>query len=253
MCRRPRPAIGFSRCRTGPDSQRCLGAQSPCRHQSSSSGVLLPAANWPRFLRHLARRLPCWSGSDHILGSEDQAVSEIVTQAFENRGIRIITGIDGIQQIETQGSNQVLRFTQNGQIHQLQAQAVMLSTGWVGNLASLNLPAAGVETQGAYIPVNDYLQTNQPHIFAAGDITGRMMLVQSAGYEALAAAENAVLGVGQPQKHPIVPHGGFTDPEYASVGLTEAQAQAAGDYLVAQVDYRELDRAVIDGRTDGLV
>jgi pyruvate/2-oxoglutarate dehydrogenase complex dihydrolipoamide dehydrogenase (E3) component len=189
---------------------------------------------------------------DHILRSEDPAVSKIITQAFENHGIQIITGIDGIQQIETQGSNQVLRFIQYGQIHPLQTQAVILSTGWVGNLASLNLPAAGVETRGAYIPVNDYLQTNQPHIFAAGDITGRMMLVQSAGYEALTAVENALLGVGQPQKHHIVPHGGFTDPEYGSVGLTEAQAQAAGDYLVAQVEYRELDRAVIDGRTDGL-
>jgi pyruvate/2-oxoglutarate dehydrogenase complex dihydrolipoamide dehydrogenase (E3) component len=128
----------------------------------------------------------------------------------------------------------------------------MLSTGWVGNLSSLNLPVAKVETKGHFIPVNDCLQTNQPHIFAAGDITGRMMLVQSAGYEALAAAENAVLGAGHPERHTIVPHGGFTDPEYGSVGLTEAQAQLAGDFLVAQADYCELDRAVIDDRTNGL-
>jgi len=189
---------------------------------------------------------------EHILGAEDQAVSKIVTQAFQDRGIRIIHGISSLQQIESQENSLVLHYIQNGQALQLQAQAVILSTGWVGNLSSLNLPAAGVKTQGAYIPVNDYLQTNQPHIFAAGDITGRMMLVQSAGYEALAAAENAVLGVGQPQKHHIVPHGGFTDPEYGSVGLTETQAQAQGEYLVAQVEYAELDRAVIDHRTIGL-
>jgi pyruvate/2-oxoglutarate dehydrogenase complex dihydrolipoamide dehydrogenase (E3) component len=188
----------------------------------------------------------------HILGTEDQAVSEIVTQSFRERGLQIITEINDIQRIEMRKADQVLHYTQNGQAHQCQAQAVMLSTGWVGNLSSLNLPAAGVEIQGAYIPVNDYLQTNQAHIFAAGDITGRMMLVQSAGYEALAAAENAVLGAGHPERHPIVPHGGFTDPEYASVGMTEAQAQTQGDYLVAQADYRELDRAVIDNRTTGL-
>ncbi|HBX70853.1 MAG TPA: NAD(P)/FAD-dependent oxidoreductase [Chloroflexi bacterium] len=190
--------------------------------------------------------------SDHILGNEDQAIAEVVRQAFHQRGLRIITGIEGLQRIEGQGNSRIVHYTHNGQDHQLQAQAVMLSTGWVGNLSGLNLPAAGVETIGHYIPVNDYLQTNQPHIFAAGDITGRMMLVQSAGYEALAAAENAVLGSGHPEKHPIVPHGGFTDPEYASVGLTEAQAQVAGEYLVAQADYRELDRAVIDNRTAGL-
>jgi len=190
--------------------------------------------------------------SDQILGTEDQVVSEAVRQSFQQRGIQIITGIEAIQQVEAHKAVQILHYTKNGQRQQLQTQAVMLSTGWVGNLSSLNLAAAGVETLGAYIPVNDYLQTNQPHIFAAGDITGRMMLVQSAGNEALAAAENAVLGVGQPQKHHIVPHGGFTDPEYGSVGLTEAQAQAAGDYLAAQVDYRDLDRAVIDDRITGL-
>ena len=189
---------------------------------------------------------------EQILSSEDQAVSEIIVQNFQQRGIRIISGIDAIQQIEALGSDKLVHYTHQGQAHQLKVQAVILSTGWVGNLSSLNLPAAGVETKGFYVPVNDYLQTNQPHIFAAGDITGRMMLVQSAGFEALAAAENAVLGTGHPEKHHIVPHGGFTDPEYGSVGLTEAQAKAAGEYLVAQTGYRELDRAVIDDRTIGV-
>ena len=99
--------------------------------------------------------------------------------------------------------------------------------------------------------MDDYLQTTAPHIFAAGDITGRMMLVQSAGYEADGAAENAVMGVGQPQKHQIVPHGGFTDPEYGSVGLTEAQARANQEIEVAVVPFLDLDRAVIDGHTAG--
>jgi len=108
---------------------------------------------------------------ERILGAEDQAVSEIVTKSFRERGLQIITGIDNIQQIEEQGKSRVVHYTHEGQVHQLQAQAVILSTGWVGNLSSLNLPAAGVETKGAYIPVSDYLQTNQPHIFAAGDAT----------------------------------------------------------------------------------
>jgi pyruvate/2-oxoglutarate dehydrogenase complex dihydrolipoamide dehydrogenase (E3) component len=189
--------------------------------------------------------------STDILGTEDMAISNLVRQVFQQRGIRILTGIESIQRLEAPDSSKTLRYSQDGQNLHLEAEVVVLSTGWVGNLSNLNLPAASVETAGPYIPVNDYLQTNQPHIFAAGDITGRMMLVQSAGFEALTAAENAVLGVGQPQKHHIVPHGGFTDPEYASVGLTEAQAGSAGEYLVAQAKYRELDRAVIDNRTTG--
>jgi dihydrolipoamide dehydrogenase len=190
--------------------------------------------------------------SPNILRTEDKAITKIIVSAFKSRGIKIITGISGVKKIEGQNSFKVLTYSRDGVEHSLKAGAVLLSTGWVGNLSGLNLPAAGVETTGPYIKVNDYLQTSSAHIFAAGDVTGRMMLVQSAGSEALAAAENAVLGPGEPQKHLIVPHGGFTDPEYGSVGLTEDQADSIGDYIVAEVSYSELDRAVIDGHTNGL-
>lgn len=190
--------------------------------------------------------------SSQILRTEDQAVSQIVTSSFQSRHIQIITDIEGVQKISPKGSNKLVTYTKDNTIHKIETQAVILSTGWLGNLTGLNLPAAGVENNGHYVRVNDYLQTSAAHIFAAGDITGRMMLVQSAGTEALIAAENAVLGVGQPQQHKIVPHGGFTDPEYGSVGLTEEQACAAEACVVAEVSYSELDRAVIDGHINGL-
>jgi dihydrolipoamide dehydrogenase len=190
--------------------------------------------------------------SAQILSIEDQALSNVVASAFAERGIALVTGISGVESIEQKGRLKAITYTKDGAAYTLEVGAVLLSTGWVGNLTGLNLPAAGVETVGPYVRVDDYLQTSVPHIFAAGDITGRMMLVQSAGYEALAAAENAMLGVGQRQMHQIVPHGGFTDPEYGSVGLTEERARATGNIVVAEVAYRELDRAVIDGRTQGV-
>jgi dihydrolipoamide dehydrogenase len=107
------------------------------------------------------------------------------------------------------------------------------------------------------VAVDDTLRTSAPHIFAAGDITGRMMLVQSASDEARTAAENAVRGAGRRDAHAIVPHGGFTDPEYGSVGLTEEAARAQEEkeeshgVAAAVVPYADLDRAVIDGRTEG--
>jgi pyruvate/2-oxoglutarate dehydrogenase complex dihydrolipoamide dehydrogenase (E3) component len=129
--------------------------------------------------------------------------------------------------------------------------AVMLSVGWPGNVDALGLEAAGVATDGGHIVVDDTLQTSVPHIFAAGDITGRVMLVQSATYEGSLAAEQAVLGAERSQSHEIVPHGGFTDPEYASVGLTEEAALAGHDCVVSSVPYSDLDRGVIDGHQEG--
>jgi len=127
----------------------------------------------------------------------------------------------------------------------------VLSVGWPGNVEALNLPAAGVETDHSYIQVDDFMRTSAPHIYAAGDITGKMMLVQSASAQARVAVENGLLGQQRKAEHKLVPHGGFTDPEYAGVGLTEEQANARGNATVAVVPYADMDRAVIDGHYVG--
>ena len=178
-------------------------------------------------------------------------MSKTLADVFRRRGIRVMTGIEGVERIEQAGMERTLYYRFDGGLHALSAEAILLSTGWLGNLSSLNLPAAGVETERNYVRVDDHLCTSAPHIYAAGDITGRMMLVQSASYEARIAAENAVLGGDAAYRHQIVPHGSFTDPEYASVGLTETAARKVGNVAVAVVPYAELDRAIIDGHTDG--
>jgi pyruvate/2-oxoglutarate dehydrogenase complex dihydrolipoamide dehydrogenase (E3) component len=127
----------------------------------------------------------------------------------------------------------------------------VVAVGWPGNVEGLNLEAAGVKVERGHVRVDDALRTSARHVFAAGDITGRMMLVQSATYEGNLAAEQAVLGGEHGYRHTIVPHGGFTDPEYGSVGLTESQARQAYDCVAAVVPYEELDRGVIDGHTKG--
>lgn len=191
-----------------------------------------------------------------LVPGEDELVSRALTDAFLRRNISLVTGIQGLDRIEVDGERRSLFFKLDGGVHRLDADAILLSTGWLGNLAALNLPAAGVETDGRYVRVDDQLRTSAPNIYAAGDITGRMMLVQSASSEARVAAENAVLDAGRNDAHRIVPHGGFTDPEYGSVGLTEAAARAAearGELkpVVAVIAYGDLDRGVIDGHTEG--
>ena len=190
--------------------------------------------------------------SPRILAQEDERVSEEVARGFQARGIAVNTGIEGVQRIERHGHSLELSYRAPGGERSLTVEAVLFAVGWVGNLDGLNLRAAGVEVERGYVPVNAHLQTSAPHIFAAGDVTGRVMLVQSAGYEARIAAENAVLGPALRLEHRIVPHGGFTDPEYGSVGHTERAARQAGlDVITAEVPYAEMDRAVIDGRPEG--
>lgn len=191
-----------------------------------------------------------------ILPAEDAAVTEALTHAFTRRGIGIVSGISGVERVEKLGNGLRLVYKKDDRELELPVDAVIAAVGWPGNVEGLNLEAAGVKTERNYIATDDCLRTSAPHIYAAGDINGRMMLVQSAGYEARIAAENAVAdsAAGQPRAYRslIVPHGGFTDPEYGSVGLTERQAAEQGhDHVVALASFINMDRAVIDGKTEG--
>ncbi len=187
----------------------------------------------------------------HVLMSEDGLVASIVSGEMVRHGINIVTGIERIVRINADDFSKELVYQHQGTKQSIKAEAVILSVGWPGNLEKLNFGAAGIETDRQYIKVDDYLQTTASHIYAAGDVTGKIMLVQSAGSQARVAVENALLGSNRKAEHKLVPHGGFTDPEYGGVGMTEAQAHEQGNPVVAVVPYADMDRPVIDGHTVG--
>jgi pyruvate/2-oxoglutarate dehydrogenase complex dihydrolipoamide dehydrogenase (E3) component len=189
-------------------------------------------------------------GHGRVLPKEDEEIALALAEAFGKQRMTVITGA-GTERLEKTDSGIQLHYRKQGHPDSLTADAVFFATGWPGNVDALNLSAAGVVTERSYIPVNDYLQSNVPHIFAAGDINGQSMLVQSARYEGRLAAENAVLGPYHRFTHEIVPSGSFTDPEYASVGLTEAEARQQYDCAVAVVQYGDLMRPVIDAHSEG--
>ena len=190
--------------------------------------------------------------ADRILAGNDEAISAEMTAAFTESGITIISGTGFDARLEPIADGYRYHFSVDSQPQRIEIDALILAIGWPGNADTLSLGAAGVTFERSYIPVNDYLQTNQPHIYAAGDITGHMMLVQAGQDEARIAAENALGELQQSHAHKIVPNGSFTDPEYASVGPTEVEARKAGPIAVAMVPYAALDRAVIDGYTRGM-
>jgi len=188
-----------------------------------------------------------------ILPGEDEDVSRAIASAFAARGLDVRCGVRRIERLEQVADGLRVAFDDGQGARSLTVDVVIAAIGWTGNLDALGLEAAGVARDRGYVAVDDRLQTSQPHIFAAGDLTGRVMLVQTAQIDARIAAEQAVLGDSPSARAGLVPHGGFTDPEYASVGLTEAQAQAMApdDVLAAIVPYTDIDRAVIDRLSEG--
>ena len=145
----------------------------------------------------------------------------------------------------------LIRSAGDGQ-RSVEATLAVVAAGWAAATAGLNLDQAGVQTdRRGYIQVDRYLRTNVPHVFAAGDVTGRAMVVHEAVREGLMAASNAVLGAAMVLPPQVSPIGSFTDPEYASAGLTEAAARQTHDVATATVRFDSLPRPIIDGRPTG--
>jgi pyruvate/2-oxoglutarate dehydrogenase complex dihydrolipoamide dehydrogenase (E3) component len=193
--------------------------------------------------------------NERILVREDPDIGTEMAYQFKSKGVNVVANIGGLQRIEKNDADGdlTLVYLFDGKEEQLRVDAVMISAGWPGSVAGLKLENAGVELDRHYVKVNDRLQTTAPHIYAAGDITGRSMLVQSASNQARIAVENALLGQENDISHHLVPHGGFTDPEYGSVGQTEAELAEQYNIISAKVPFGDLDRAVIDARTKGFL
>src|SRR2546428_1924172 len=162
-----------------------------------------------------------------LLTVEDEAVSHGIAEAFRRSGIAVITNIGGIERIEQQEGSLRLFYKHEGEVRQLTTEAVVLSVGWQGNVEELNLAAANVKSERGYIVVDDFLQTTAPHIFAAGDITGRMMLVQSAMMEGALAAGKDLLGRKRAPGRRVVPPCGLTVPRDGSGGPPRKRARAS--------------------------
>ena len=197
-------------------------------------------------------RVQLFQVGPRILPTEDEDVSAAVAAAFRAAGIMVRQDFGAIESFERTPSGVRMIFSKNGARDSAEAALAVVAIGWVADTPGLNLAAAGVETDSrGFVRVDAYLQTSAPHVFAAGDITGRLMLAPQAIHDGFVAGTNAVRGATTAREDPASPIGSFTDPEYAQVGLTEAQAREAHDVVVAVVRFDETTRTIIDGRPAG--
>ena len=171
-----------------------------------------------------------FEAAPRILMSEDHDVAAAVRAALQASGIRVFEQAGTIERFESCPAGVRLIYTKAGTQEHVEATVAVVAAGWVANTAGLDLAAAGVGTdQRGYVRVDSQLRTTAPHIFAAGDITGHLMVVHEAVREGYLAATNAVLGRTTALPAEVSPIGSFTDPEYASVGVTEATARNGRD------------------------
>lgn len=186
-----------------------------------------------------------------LIPRDDAAMVAILEQAFAEEAITVCFDTE-VERVRLQGEEKVLSLS--GGREELTVDAILLAVGRTPNIESLDLEKAGIVHTALGIPVNDKLQTNHSHIYAAGDVVGGPQFTHYAGYQAAQATRNIFLPLKLKFDPGALPWVTFTDPEIAHVGLTEAEAKRAGtECSVVTFPYSELERAVTDSDTIGLM
>lgn len=189
-----------------------------------------------------------------LLPEGEPEISEALTRYFREEGIIVKDGLT-YNEIIKSGDALTLVATDNSGIIEIMAEKLLVTTGRVPNIAQLNLSAAGVElSENGGIKVDESMATTRANIYAAGDVTGRDQFVYMAAYGAKIATKNALNGDKLVYDATTMPAVTFSDPQVASVGLTEAAAKAKGINVKTSVlSLEHVPRALAARDTRGLI
>lgn len=156
-----------------------------------------------------------------ILGRMDNECSELVRKQLENDGININTNSKVIS-FEKADNEIVVKYELNEKIESIRADKVLISIGRKPLLNGIENIGLTIDRKG--IVIDEYLKTNKNNIYAIGDVTGKIQLAHVASHQGITAVRN-ILGEKEKMKYDIVPSCIYTNPEMASVGLTEEEAR----------------------------
>jgi pyruvate/2-oxoglutarate dehydrogenase complex dihydrolipoamide dehydrogenase (E3) component len=191
---------------------------------------------------------------EQVLPRKDPEVAAVLEDDFLRRGVRLLKGARAVG-IDRTPAGVTVR-CDDGRI--VLGSHALLAIGSIPNSESLGLESAGLSVDGAgYVPVNHHCQTSVPHIYAAGDLSGKLPLASVAFMQGRKIAEHVVVGHTAAHRHLNYDKAAsaiFTEPEIADVGLAEADAFAEGRKIrVTKVPFATTAKALINNDPRGFV
>jgi mercuric reductase len=189
-----------------------------------------------------------------LLPQVEPEISDALMRVFREEGIALNCGV-AYEFCRQDQEGVTLCVKEGGVLTELKAERVLVTTGRAPNVETLGLKEAGIEqAAGSGIIIDNRMRTTKPGTYAAGDVTGRDQFVYMAAYGAKLAALNALNGDSLVYDNSVMPAVVFTDPQVASVGLTEAQAKAQGfETKTSIVPLNQVPRALAARDTRGLI
>ena len=205
--------------------------------------------------KRLGSTVSVFEALPRIVPVEDEEVSKELERLFKKSGIRVETGAK-CDQVQRTGTSVKMKVTlANGKVEDVEAEKLLVAVGRAPNTGSIGLENTKIRSERGFIFVNEYQQTDEPGIYAIGDVVaGTPQLAHVATAQGMVAVATIAGKPTTPIRRNRIPGATYTDPGIGSVGLTEAQAKAAGYQVkVGKFPFVANSKATILGSHDGFV
>ncbi len=189
----------------------------------------------------------------HLVPLEDEEVSKQFEKIFKKSGINVMTNAS-LESVDTSGKGVVATIKTKKGTEELSADMVLSAVGIAANIDNIGLEEVGIVTDKGKIMVDEFYRTNIPGYYAIGDVVPGPALAHVASAEGITCVENIAGMHAEPIDYGNIPGCTYTNPEIASVGLTEAQAKEQGyEIKVGKFPFSASGKASASGAKDGFV
>jgi pyruvate/2-oxoglutarate dehydrogenase complex dihydrolipoamide dehydrogenase (E3) component len=207
--------------------------------------------------QRLGAKVTLFHRGEHLLNKEDPEAAAIVQKSLVKDGIELILNAQ-LERVEKTNLGKILHYHSKDQSKTITVDEILVGAGRAPNVEGLNLEAVGVKYDRQGVKVNDYLQTSNPKVYAAGDICMDWKFTHAADAAARIVIKNTLFspfGLGRSKLSDLtMPWVTYTDPEIAHVGLYAAEAIAQGLAVdTITIPFSDVDRAIAAGETDGFL
>lgn len=194
----------------------------------------------------------------HILTREDPEAAEVVQRQLVRDGVQLVLGAQDLSVRSVPEDRISVRWLEAGKPQETDVDHLLVAVGRAPNLEGLDLDQVDVRADRSGVVVNDFLQTSNPKIYAAGDVASRYQFTHAADFQARIVIQNALFALGpfgrKRASRLLVPWATYTSPEIAHVGMYSREAEEKGIEIDTYVQSLEhVDRAILEGQDEGFV
>lgn len=243
------------------DGDRVATGEEALNWKTMPSSVLIvgggvTGTEWASMLTDFGVRVTVVETAERILPGEDRDISAELKKALERRGAEVITGARLFPETCRVRDGEVsMEVEADGRKRRLIGERMLVSVGRQANIEDLGLENTDIRTERGFISVNSAtLQTDEPHIYAVGDVIGGVQLAHAAMHEAAVAVDHLCGRQARRSADRDVPRCIYSRPEAAAIGWTEDAAREAGfDVMTVRMPMTAFGKALVHGETEGFV